>query len=468
MNRFMLFLSTALMLIPMLAIALADNHVDTFDGAPPAPEPFTQLNQADFDVQVHSRNPDTWYALEGMDAQHGPGCELPTTGLTHHNTSYEGVWFKCRDHVMSALNASGYGVTYLTPDTMADWSGGTAVIRFDISTSRTGYRDWWDVWLTPYEHNMALPFGGIDPDLQGPPQTAFNVSIGNAEGSPVYTHYVNRQAVATQPGWAVLPAAADIPAGVDQRAVRQPFQLTITATRVRFERLASATAPAVLFWDVPMTLGFSSAVVQLGHHSYTPGKDGNLGPNTWHWDNISASPGLPLSFVKADRRYVDGAGGTVTFNGPAPEGASLRFAAIGRVTVDGVAVEPVVPKARNEHFSSYMVPIAAGTTSVQVGLSADSSWGPFARDFAIWSRGTGTTATATPTSITPTPSPTGTPTSTPTSTPTPTASATVPPTATATPSPVLCRVQVRVAGVWVYSAARGSYTGTLVNGACVR
>lgn len=464
-RRLLLLPPAAVLFLAAVVLVSADSRTYTFDGQPAAPESFTQLNQDEFDIQVHGRNADTWYALEPVNAQHGPACEGPS--MTHVNTSYEGTWFKCKDHLMSALNASGYGVTYITPNTMADWSGGgQAVIRWDISTSRTGYRDWWDVWLTPYEDNMALPFDGTDPDLQGPPNRALQISIGNGEGSPVYKVYVNRQQVGSIPGWAVAPISQGIPAGVDQKAARQPFQLTVTSTRIRLERLASATAPAVLFWDVPLTLNFNTAVVQFGHHSYTPSKDGNGGPNTWHWDNISVSPSLPLSFIKADRRYLDGSGGTLTFNSPAPEGAYLRFAAVGTVKVNGQTVQPVVPKVRAEHFSSYMVPIPAGTTSVQIGLTRDVTWGPFAQDFAVWSRGSGgTTPTATP--ATPTASVTSSPTATAT-TATPTRTPTATPTPTRTPAPVECRVQVRVGSVWTYSEARGSYSGQLVNGICVR
>lgn len=422
MKRLLLPIPVGIIALGLVIAAANAPSSYTFDGKPATPEPFTQMGQYEWDMQVHSRDANTWYALEQVNAQHGPNCESPAT--THANTSYEGTWFVCNDHVMSAINASGYGVTYAAPDAMLDWSNGPAVLRFDLSTFRTGYRDWWDFWLTPYADNMALPFGGTDPDLQGPPRRALNVSIGNAEGAPVYSVYNNRQQTDSIAGWAVPRAAADIPNGVDQKASRQPFKLTVTATRIRFERLASATAPAVLFWDKPIALPFNTAVVQLGHHSYTPSKDGQGGPNTWHWDNVSLEPSLPLSFIKADRRYVDGSGGVVTFNSPAPAGASLRFAAIGRVTVDGQLVQPVVPIARNEHFSSYFVPIAEGATEVTLGLTRDAGWGPFARDFAIWSQGD--------TPSTPDPSPTATAT-----TATPTASTTNTPTATSTPSPTV-------------------------------
>jgi hypothetical protein len=38
--------------------------------------------------------------------------------------------------MMTATNASGYGVTYVTPARVVDFSAGTAVVRFDVATLR--------------------------------------------------------------------------------------------------------------------------------------------------------------------------------------------------------------------------------------------------------------------------------------------------------------------------------------------
>src|SRR3546814_6155463 len=81
-------------------------------------------------------------------------------------------------------------------------------------------------------------------------------------------------------------------------------------------------------------LNFTSGIVQWGHHSYTPYKDGGNGPNTWHWDNFSISPSIPLTQLPADRPYVDAStGGTVNFSAGAPAGARPSFMGIGQLDV---------------------------------------------------------------------------------------------------------------------------------------
>ena len=77
---------------------------ETFDGSPASPLAF---NDVDWDVQVHSRDSDTWFQLEPINAQHGADCSGPPA--SHVNTSYEGSVFQCRDHLMTSLNAGGYG-----------------------------------------------------------------------------------------------------------------------------------------------------------------------------------------------------------------------------------------------------------------------------------------------------------------------------------------------------------------------
>lgn len=57
----------------------------TFDGAPATPAAYTA---PDMDIQVHSRDPDSWFQLPAIDAQHGADCGAPPA--THTNTSYEG------------------------------------------------------------------------------------------------------------------------------------------------------------------------------------------------------------------------------------------------------------------------------------------------------------------------------------------------------------------------------------------
>ena len=469
LRKFLLIISVGMAVFGAAIVA----NASTFDGNPAAPLPVTTGytdagDGATWDIQVHSRDIATWYALEGIDAQHGADCSAPPA--THHNTSYEGAVFQCRDHVMTAINAGGYGVIYLTPNRLFDFSQGGSV-QFDLSTERMSGRDWWDLTIQPWANNMALPLDGVavGVDLQGQAPNSINVSIDNGQGAPTLS--LIRDGVQEYNSFGFWPPFNhDITAGTNQAATRQTFKLTIANGRMKFERLASATAPALVFWDVAETVNFSSGIVQFGHHSYNPTKDSAGVPATWHWDNISVEPSSPFTIIKADRRYTEG--GSVGFASPAPSGAFLRFSAVCDVRVDGTPVSPVKPPMDEAKFSSYFVPIAAGTQNVNVGLLSDG-WdytGPcLAKDFSIWSLSSSTSPTVAP-EITSTPTPTSTPSATNTNTPTPvsstatptsTATSTpVPPTATPTPAPVNARCTVRdrndantgwreVEGVWV-------------------
>lgn len=437
--------AAVVLLAAIIAMQAPAAPPSTFDGDPPAPLNFTQLEQTEYDVQVHSRDTSTWFELEPVNAQHGSDCSAPPAA--HMNTSYEGSVFLCRNHLMTSLNASGYGVIYLTPNLLFDFSNGGSV-TFDISTERMSVRDWWDIQITPYEQNLALPLlsdlsQGVD--LQSFPADMISIATDNGEGSPVLRVVRNGDVEAYQDGWAVSPTNSGVTAP-NQAATRQTFKFTIANGRMKFERLASATAPALVFWDEAVTANFTSGIVQFGHHSYTPTKDGAGVPATWHWDNLQVEPSTPFAMVKAEQRYTQG--GTVTFQAPAPANAYLRFAAVCRVRIDGNLVSRQPTSYRwgqgynAGHQSSYFVPIAEGKTSVGITFAADDWYnGPcIAKDFSMWSlEATAATATSppnTPTSVptsTPTIAATATPTAIATNTPSPTATMTA--TATSTPNP---------------------------------
>jgi hypothetical protein len=106
-------------------------YVEMFDGQPGTPLAWQPRN---WDVTVHSRDSETWQALEPMTAHHGHDCSPPLA--THPVSVHEDAVFVCRDHLMTALNATGYGVIYLTPDHLVDFSRGEALVQFDISLDR--------------------------------------------------------------------------------------------------------------------------------------------------------------------------------------------------------------------------------------------------------------------------------------------------------------------------------------------
>lgn len=475
--------SVAVTLLGLSVLLLAvEASSGTFDGTPPAPLSY-QGNPAfaGWDIQVHERSmayiaggDGLGDAIHPLSAQHGPDCSGPPA--THNTgTSRGAAVFQCNNHLMTALNGEEYGVIYLMPDRMADFSAGPAIIEWEMSTERMSVRDWPDITISPFMEAQALPLDPMLPDLHGFNRNSINVTMGNVDAVP--TLVVVRNGVDYTYGFPEVvgaPLAAGIPASVNQSATRQPVRLTIYPpqggqTRVRFERLASATAPAVVHFDLTTpALTWTRGVVQWGHHSYSPDKDGAGVPATWHWDNFNITPSVP--FYLDYRGGYRASSGTVT-TAPAPASAYLRFAAICRVSVDGVLAQKMVDNGHPEHSASYLVPVAQGSTSHAIAFSQDPGYSGAcnAKDFSVVAEtgGVPSTPTASPTptgTATPTPTASPTPSATPSPSPTPT------PSASPTPSPAPCRVQVRNASNtgWTYRETRGSYTGTLVAGECRR
>ncbi|MCC6179752.1 MAG: hypothetical protein IT305_30945 [Chloroflexi bacterium] len=361
--------------------------LETFTGRPPDPTPWQPTS---WDVTVHSRDRETWKELQPMMAHHGPDCSA-YPGF-HPTSAYDDAVFLCNDHMMTAINASGYGVIYLTPNQLVDFSSGEAVVRFDASTLRSSGRDWWDLWLTPYDDNLQLPLHRWLPDLTGEPRRAVHVEMTDFNGETVF-----RAATMQDFGVSDLDRASYegyekmlTPSGV----TRDTFELRISRTSLKF-----GMPKYGLWWiDTPMSdLGWDRAVLQIGHHSYTPTKDCDptrCGPNTWHWDNVSISPAQPFTIIRGNQHWVDGDDAVpVEFAAPAPTDAHLRFAAIGaaiEVSYDDGATWQLaearqVVKSPEEAFHSYWTPIPAGTTQVEVRGRDWWGGGWMARDFSIWS-----------------------------------------------------------------------------------
>lgn len=447
----------------------------------------------DLDVLVHSRDNSTWSAPESMAADHGGMCEAPPA--MHTMGAYPDATFICaaNPHLMTAIKAGGYGVIYLTPGAMADFSGGDAVVRFDVSTLRTSARDWWDVWVTPFDDLLAAPLESWLPDLQGPPKRAVRVRMDNG-GQPqpnggqgtFFRPGVVRDLALAEPafdGWNTVESVV-----TPSASRRDTFELRISRTHVKFSMLSATTGQPILTpIDAEIAdLGWDKGVVQIGHHSYNPLKDcqptSPCLPDTWHWDNISVSPAAPLTILPAVERRRNATAPTYTFAAPAPAGAYLQVHMLAESaeysTDGGRAWAPMAQQPTSKYggagdgglFRTYWQQIPAGTTSVM--LRGTNSWvGPWeANHAAIYSRQAAASPptptllpTNTPTPLPPTPVPTFTPgpTSTPeplptdTPTPVPATNTPIPPTSTATatmtatvtsvPS-VSCQVQVVLNG----------------------
>jgi hypothetical protein len=338
------------------------------------------------DVAVHSRS-FLGSTMDAMHAQHGADCAGPPA--QHLISAFEDAVFQCRDHVMTSINGVDYGVVYLTPNHMVDFSRGEAVVSIDASTLVASRRDWWDIWITPYDENLALPSIEEIPDLQGPPRRAVQVEMrtfnGNQTGfvASVFNGF-QRQTLPSKDERSyervLTPDAAR----------RDKFELRISQNRIRFGM------PAYNLWwvDTPIAnLGWNQGVVQIGHHSYNPAKD-DIVPGahagTWHWDNLYIKPARPFTIIRAQQRS---AYPVATFPQAAPANARLRFAGYGtgmQVSFDSGrtwsnATRQAQPGTFTDHFSSYWTPIPAGTTRVHFrGQPGCCPAGPAVRDVSIW------------------------------------------------------------------------------------
>lgn len=384
---------------PALPSVNAGVFVETFDGSPDAPTPW---NGSSWDITVHSRAIDTWEELDEIEAEHGPDCGPPTE--THSVSDYPGSVYQCRDHVMTALFGADYSMAYLTPNAMVDFSEGEAVITFDISTLRTTTRDWWDVWITPYDDHLQLPLDR-SVDAQGVPRDSIRVGLGvqNQIRTILYDDF---EAVdfGTYPTSEVTPVTR---AGYEtflepDAARRDTFEIRLTKNHIR------VGMPEYDFWwvdtDIP-ELDWDTGVVQFGHHSYNPLKSCNqqnspipevdeCSPMTWHWDNVSIEPAVEFTIVGSQERTAVETDTRIDLSGPIPENGRLRFSAIGeniRVRFDDgdwVDAEPQESGGpiKDGHFTSYFIDAPAGATRVEFAgdpWRGNRDW--HVRDVSAWS-----------------------------------------------------------------------------------
>lgn len=362
--------------------------IETFNGDPSAPTPWSS---SDWDITVHSRDVQKFYTYNPMDAMHGSACDPPPA--THTISTYDAAVFNCKNHVMTAINDGGYGVIYLTPDHLVDFSGQEAVIRFNVSTFRTSFRDWIDIRITPYEDNLQLPLESWLPDLSGEPRRSVHVSLfgpDNSFGASVVRNFNTQELDSTW--WLTYDSFLE-PSSMR----RDLFELRISKNHLTFGM------PDYDQWwvdtEINPPLDWNQGVVQFGHHSYNPTKDCEPNvpctPNTWHWDNVNIFPEKSFTILHANKRYVDATSSSnlVTFSNTAPPNAHLRFAGIGsnlEVSFDnGATWQTALRQATSEGFDSgtfqsYWMPIPEGVSSVR--FRGSSGWASIwhVRDMTIW------------------------------------------------------------------------------------
>lgn len=424
----------ALLVATILLILNVNSIMAVFDGTPSTPQSFhshPDYTNNLYSVKVHSRDSNTWSSLPSMDAQHGSNCSGPPA--SHNTNQYINAVYICNEHLMTAINSGdGYALIVVTPNKQLDLQNG-GYVEFELSTQRMSTRDWWDVMITPMSEHLDLPLKSSlseDVDLQGSPMNMYQINSDN--GGPTLTAMRNGVPQYYNTGATVPQISSGVVEGTNQAAIRQRFRFTVDNGFMKFERLQSNTAPALVFWNIEVEPHFSLGIVQFGHHSYNPAKDGAGVAATWHWDEIKVqnndSNSREFGIYHSTPRNIT-VNGSFSFPS-APSGAYAQFSAICGVRVNNITVAPQ-PSTRTHHpevHSSYRIPVSQGATSLDISFEADDWYGPpsfpcQAKDLEIFYP-IQQVATVTPTqtlTITPTLTTTPVNTLTPTSTPTPTA-----------------------------------------------
>jgi hypothetical protein len=371
-------------------------------GTPGAPQRWD--GGANFDIQVHTRDS---YDLGNDEhpADHGSDCGPPPA--QHEISGWQDAVFICKDHVMTSILNGGYGEVVLTPNRMADWANGPVTISWSVSTWRTDGRDWISLTVTPFEKQLALPFniGGVD--LHGMPHAFIQLESGSYNGQ---TQWVMQQAAGNGFEWQRIneewPLFNQQTGIKDNKAVRTPFEFTFDRHSYVFRVAPTAPVGAgtvIMKGVFPHDLDFTRGVVQFAQHSYNAEKCSE-GPSidqatctagTWHWSNFGISNAVSYFLAKpTDNRILANTGGVVSFAAPAPKGAYLKFAAIGKVEVSfdgGATYHPAVmadqdpAETRYEQWNNFLTPVPAGVRQVKIRL-ATILGPPMARDFSLISQ----------------------------------------------------------------------------------
>jgi hypothetical protein len=377
--------------------------------APSSPQPWVPGQLNDWDLLSNIDVPTD--ANGAMEASHGADCGAPPA--THHVSSLADSAFICKNHMMTAVYGGGdagttYGAVYFAPAQLVDFSSGEASVSWQVSTLRPSTRDWWDVWITPFEQNLVVPVDTDLPAYQGVPKTALHIvmdngvcrigqpaSLGSVNGSPIGSTF--RGELISNFQATRLPSQDscvedNVPASA---ATRSLFQLDVSTNHVRF----SMPGTSSVWVNDSLQLPFNQGVVQLSHHSYNPDKGCSLHPcpGTFHWSNFAISQALPFTMLRPEQPLSlhEGRNPPLQLPQPAPANAFLRFIAIGQIQVSfdgGKSFQPAQQQAQPKHspegFASYWTPVPTGTTSIAFKAQPPSGVNlPYwIEDVSVWSR----------------------------------------------------------------------------------
>jgi hypothetical protein len=458
-------------------LAQAAGFIETFDGTPATPADYNNPHNWDIFIQGFNNQE---AAAGSSRAQHGPNCEAPgfpyDSSNSHLMRQYTNAVFLCNGHLMTSPGLTGYGAIYMTPPAMADFSNGTAVISWDMSTLRTSSRDWIDIVLTPFNEHQLMAYNNVDNHI---PPDNIHIQLG---GTNVFlaSQRVNGSSDVNIGGdtftrWNDVQAAQNPPVGESAQR-RDTFRITLSSTHVSMCIVGNNNPQTYTYqghtgfcWvdaNLPTPLNPSvwqnHAAVEFNHRVYNAEKacattvdqfnidhdangDMNCPPDTWHWDNFQISPATPITIIKPVQDYHigDPSPQTVTFQQPAPPNSHLEFVTFGansqiQVSFNGGAswqpgtFQPAPIPGHDEAGEMIWMPMPTGVQSIMV-RGANGFWGTYeSSGFGIWSPSASAGGNIAPTA-TPTASPTNTPVP-PTNTPRPAATNTPLPAATRTPT----------------------------------
>jgi hypothetical protein len=189
--------------------------------------------------------------------------------------------FVCANHVMTATGLTGYGAIYMVPPAMADFSGGTATIKFEMSTLRTASRDWVYFTLMPFDGHNKYAYNSLD---QAIPPYNINIPLAGTNvltateraGDGVDVH-IGGDGFTT---WDMVQAANGV---APDAARRDVFQIEISRTHLRVCLTGNSTGQTYTYrgaqfcWidsDLPTPLSSGvwndQAVFMMTHVAYNP------------------------------------------------------------------------------------------------------------------------------------------------------------------------------------------------------
>lgn len=419
-------------------------------GMPSAPQTFYPATGYDVAV-THSQAASLGYdyngALQAADthADHGPACDSPatdtallSTGTQHTVTTLADSVYVCHDHVMTALDDTGYAQASITPDAVADWSGGqTVAIQWRVSTYTASDRDWWDVSLVPFSQQFDFYGDPQGDQLSGLTRTGLFVQSCGAGASgqhSVCLTVMNNGASRTVANTGAAIESVLTPSRIN----RTLYEMDVSSGHVKIFLPADSTLPgrttALTLLDANVTIPFTQGALTIAQEAYDELKSdacgppsqqrangGGCAPNTWHWSNISISNSLHFDIAHPSARIMRAGSPVNPFPAPAQAGSFLKFNGFWgslQASFDGGAsYHAVSDQASVKGMNSYglrqaFIPVPAGATGVLLKGTSDGYGGSWVvHDIALFGPVGSATPPPTPTpNPSPQPSPTGTPT----------------------------------------------------------